>query len=93
MSERTDALFTNPEQKATPAEPSKAGRRRRVDLQIFDDAGHVDQKATYYTMSVRFPKEYKELLRDVAFDDRLEGGVTEYLNNLVAADLKKRGKI
>ncbi len=66
------------------------GRRRRKDTEVIGANGKVDKKASYYTISVRFPKAWEHDLKDIAFEERYQGGITEYINELVRRDLVER---
>lgn len=90
----TDKFFTKPgktqdEQTGTPKTYSK-NEIKGVGV-VRDASGKIDKKASYYTVSIRFPKEYEEPIKEIAWENKLT--VTEYLNDLVQKELKKGKKI
>lgn len=57
---------------------------------VRDDTGKIDKKASYYCVSLRFPKDYEADMKDRAWETKQT--VTEYMNSLVEADLKAHGR-
>lgn len=87
-----DKLFSFKE----PDFPKKAkSQKTKNELRgvevVRDLSGRVDKRATYYTISLRIPKEREESIRSAAWESHQT--VTEYINALVLADLKKKKKL
>ena len=53
--------------------------------------GKIDKKATYYNVRSRFPKKLETPIKDMAWENRKN--VTEYITDLIEADLKKHKKL
>lgn len=83
----TDKFFTSNKQEHQEITGKTYSKNELKGVEIVRDAtGKIDKRASYYTVSIRFPKELEEPIKEKAWENKLT--VTEYLNSLVRKDLK-----
>lgn len=88
-----DKFFKEAPKKAPKKQEKKTYSKNELEgVEIVRTAdGKIDKKATYYNVSLRFPKKLEAPLKDISWENRQS--VTEYITALIEADLKKHKKI
>ena len=89
-----DKFFKEAPKKAAKTQKEKKtySKNELEGVEIIRTAdGKIDKKATYYNVSLRFPKKLEAPIKDIAWENRKS--VTEYITDLIEADLKKHKKL
>lgn len=97
MSKAEELFFSRSEKqtkKATAAAKPEEGKTwsrneklRDMEIQRTED-GHVDMKASYYTVSIRLPRAWEEDLKKLAWGRRIT--VTELFRQLAAEEIERQ---
>lgn len=88
-----DKFFKEAPKKTPKKQEKKTYSKNELEgVEIIRTAdGKIDKKATYYNVSLRFPKKLEAPIKDMAWENRKN--VTEYITDLIEADLKKHKKL
>lgn len=68
---------------------SRNQAERNIDIKRTDD-GHVDMKASYYTVSIRLPRAWEEDLKKLAWARHIS--VTELFRKLAEEEIRRQEK-